>query len=117
MVTAHLGIASSQLNDVANRVLIDYKDAVQDYRVTEMPVLKMFAESFTTDTGGDIDITFGLPSMKMEQIEEGATPAYQHTDLRSERISVKEWGIAVGVTRRMMEDSRFFKVFRNGNGS
>ena len=110
MVTAHLGIASSQLNDVANRVLIDYKDAVQDYKVTEMPVIKMFAESFTTDTGGDIDITFGLPSMKMEQIEEGATPAYQHTDLRSERINVKEWGIAVGVTRRMMEDSRFSEM-------
>ncbi len=110
MVTAHLGIASSQLNDVANRVLIDYKDAVQDYKVTEMPVIQMFAESFTTDTGGDIDITFGLPSMKMEQIEEGATPAYQHTDLRSERISVKEWGIAVGVTRRMMEDSRFSEM-------
>ena len=110
MVTAHLGIASSQLNDVANRVLIDYKDAVQDYKVTEMPVINMFAESFTTDTGGDIDITFGLPSMKMEQIEEGATPAYQHTDLRSERINVKEWGIAVGVTRRMMEDSRFSEM-------
>jgi len=110
MVTAHLGIASSQLNDVANRVLIDYKDAIQDYKVTEMPVIKMFAESFTTDTGGDIDITFGLPSMKMEQIEEGATPQYQHTDLRSERINVKEWGIAVGVTRRMMEDSRFSEM-------
>jgi len=110
MVTANLGIASSQLNSVANRVLIDYKDAIQDYRVTEMPVIKMFAESFTTDTGGDIDITFGLPSMKMEQLEEGATPAYQHTDLRSERINVKEWGIAVGVTRRMMEDSRFSEM-------
>jgi hypothetical protein len=48
--------------------------------------------------------------MKLEQIEEGATPAYQHTDLRSERINVKEWGIAVGVTRRMMEDSRFSEM-------
>ena len=110
MVTAQLGLATSSLSATANRVLIDYKDAIQDYKVTEMPVIKMFAESFTTDTGGDIDITFGLPSMKMEQIEEGATPAYQHTDLRSERISVKEWGIAVGVTRRMMEDSRFSEM-------
>jgi len=110
MVTANLGIASSQLNSVANRVLIDYKDAIQDYRVTDMPVISMFAESFTTETGGDVDITFGLPSMKLEQIEEGATPAYQHTDLRNERISVKEWGIAVGVTRRMMEDSRFSEM-------
>jgi len=110
MVTANLGIASSQLNSVANRVLIDYKDAIQDYRVTDMPVISMFAESFTTETGGDVDITFGLPSMKLEQIEEGATPAYQHTDLRNERINVKEWGIAVGVTRRMMEDSRFSEM-------
>jgi hypothetical protein len=110
MVTAQLGIASSALSATANRVLIDYKDAIQDYRVTDMPVIQMFAESFTTETGGDVDITFGLPSMKMEQIEEGATPAYQHTDLRSERISVKEWGIAVGVTRRMMEDSRFSEM-------
>ena len=110
MVTANLGLASSQLNSVANRVLIDYKDAIQDYRVTDMPVISMFAESFTTETGGDVDITFGLPSMKLEQIEEGATPAYQHTDLRNERINVKEWGIAVGVTRRMMEDSRFSEM-------
>ena len=110
MVTAQLGVASSSLNSVANRVLIDYKDAIQDYRVTDMPVIQMFAENFTTDTGGDVDITFGLPSMKLEQIEEGATPSYQHTDLRSERISVKEWGIAVGVTRRMLEDSRFSEM-------
>ena len=110
MVTANLGIASSQLNSVANRVLIDYKDAIADYRVTDMPVIQMFAESYSTDTGGDVDITFGKPSMKLEQIEEGATPAYQHTDLRSERINVKEWGIAVGVTRRMMEDSRFSEM-------
>ena len=110
MVTANLGIASSQLNSVANRVLIDYKDAIADYRVTDMPVIQMFAESYTTETGGDVDITFGKPSMKLEQLEEGATPAYQHTDLRSERINVKEWGIAVGVTRRMMEDSRFSEM-------
>jgi hypothetical protein len=110
MVTANLGIASSQLNSVANRVLIDYKDAIADYRVTDMPVIQMFAESYTTETGGDVDITFGKPSMKLEQLEEGATPAYQHTDLRNERINVKEWGIAVGVTRRMMEDSRFSEM-------
>ena len=104
------GIASSQLSDTANRVLIDYKDAIQDYKVTEMPVVAMFAERFTTDTGGDVDITFAKPSMGLEVIEEGATPAYQHTDLRSERVSVKEFGIAVGVTRRMLEDSRFSEM-------
>ena len=110
MVTANLGVASSQLSAVANRVLVDYKDAIQDYRITDMPVISMFAESFTTETGGDVDITFGKPSMKLEQIEEGATPAYQHTDLRNERINVKEWGIGVGVTRRMLEDSRFSEM-------
>ena len=48
--------------------------------------------------------------MGLEQIEEGATPSYQHTDLRNERVSVKEFGIAVGVTRRMLEDSRFSEM-------
>ena len=110
MVTAQNGLATSALSGVANRVLVDYKDALQDYRVTEMPVIAMFAERFTTETGGDVDISFSKPSMKLEQLEEGATPAYQHTDLRNERIGVKEWGIAVGVTRRMLEDSRFSEM-------
>ena len=110
MVTAQQGIATSALSDVANRVLVDYKDALQDYRVTDMPVINMFAERFTTETGGDVDISFSKPSMKLEQLEEGATPAYQHTALRNERINVKEWGIAVGVTRRMLEDSRFSEM-------
>ena len=110
MVTAQKGLATSTLSSVANRVLVDYKDALQDYKVTSMPVLEMFAERFTTETGGDVDISFSKPSMKLEALEEGATPAYQHTDLRNERISVKEWGIAVGVTRRMLEDSRFSEM-------
>jgi len=110
MVTAKEGLATTSLSGTANRILVDYKDALSDYRVTEMPVISMFAERFTTDTGGDVDISFSKPSMKLEQIEEGSTPAYQHTDLRSERISVKEWGIAVGVTRRMLEDSRFSEM-------
>ena len=104
------GLATSTLSSVANRVLIDYKDAIQDYKITDMPVVQMFAERFTTDTGGDVDITFAKPSMGLEQIEEGSTPSFQHTDLRNERISVKEYGIAVGVTRRMMEDSRFSEM-------
>jgi len=110
MVTAKEGLATSALSGTANRILVDYKDALQDYRVTDMPVISMFAERFTTETGGDVDISFLKPSMKLEQIEEGATPKYQHTDLRNERISVKEWGIAVGVTRRMLEDSRFSEM-------
>ena len=101
---------SSNLSSTANRVLVDYKDAIQDYKVTDMPVIAMFAERFQTETGGDVDITFAKPSMALEQIEEGDTPAYQHTDLRNERISVKEWGLAVGVTRRMLEDSRFSEM-------
>ena len=101
---------SSNLSSTANRVLVDYKDAIQDYKVTDMPVIAMFAERFQTETGGDVDITFAKPSMTLEQIEEGDTPAYQHTDLRNERISVKEWGLAVGVTRRMLEDSRFSEM-------
>ena len=114
MVTAKEGILTSQNvgsgSTQANRVLVDYKDALQDYRVTALPVISMFAENFATETGGDIDITFAKQSMVMEQIEEGTTPKFQHTDMRNERVSVKEWGIAVGVTRRMIEDSRFSEV-------
>ena len=110
MVTAKEGLMTSNLSSTANRVLVDYKDAIQDYKVTNMPVIAQFAERFTTETGGDVDITFAKPSMALEQIEEGDTPAYQHTDLRNERISVKEWGLAVGVTRRMLEDSRFSEM-------
>ena len=94
----------------AERTLVDYKDALVQYKATELPVLAMFAETMKTDTGGDIDISFAQPSMKMEQIDEGSTPKYQHTKMRSERVSVKEYGIAVGVTRRMIEDSRFNEV-------
>ena len=110
MVTAKEGLMTSNLSSTANRVLVEYKDAIQDYKVTNMPVIAQFAERFTTETGGDVDITFAKPSMALEQIEEGDTPAYQHTDLRNERISVKEWGLAVGVTRRMLEDSRFSEM-------
>ena len=92
------------------RVLIDYKDALIDYKVTDLAALQLFTEPMTTDTGGDVDITFALPSMAMEQIDEGSTPKYQHTKMRSERVSVNEWGLAVGVTRRMIEDSRFNEV-------
>tara|TARA_R110000765_G_scaffold166135_1_gene271086 strand:+ start:3538 stop:4644 length:1107 start_codon:yes stop_codon:yes gene_type:complete len=95
---------------LGERVLIDYKEAIMDYKVTQLPVMAFFADPMTTDTGGNIDITLARPSMKLEQINEGTTPEYQHTKLRSERISVKEWGIAVGVTRRMIEDSRFNEV-------
>ena len=93
-----------------DRVLIDYKDAIKDYQVTDLPAMSMFTEAMTTETGGDIDITFGKPSMGMEEINEGNTPKYQHTNLRSERVSVGEWGMAIGVTRRMIEDSRFNEV-------
>ena len=95
---------------LGERVLIDYKDAIMDYKVTDLPALQFFMEPMSTETGGNIDITFARPSMKLEQIEEGNTPKYQHTKLRSERVTVREWGIAVGVTRRMIEDSRFNEV-------
>ena len=95
---------------VGERVLIDYKDAIEDYKIVDLPALGMFCEPMTTETGGDIDITFAKPSMGMQEISEGNTPQYQHTNLRSERVSVGEWGLAIGVTRRMIEDSRFNEV-------
>jgi len=118
MVTAQEGLLTS--NNVGSfaattagtgeRVLVDYKDALQDYKVTDLPALQLFTETMTTDTGGDIDLTFAMPSMALERIDEGSTPKYQHTKMRSERVAVREWGIAVGVTRRMIEDSRFNEV-------
>jgi len=115
MVTAQTGLLTSLNTGAADgglgeRVLIDYKDAIMDYKVTDLPALDFFMEPMRTETGGNIDITFGRPSMKLEQINEGNTPQYQHTMLRSERVTVREWGIAVGVTRRMIEDSRFNEV-------
>jgi len=116
MVTAQQGILTSAnagdgtTSTIANRVLVDFKDALTDYRTTSMDVLSMFCENMETDTGGDIDLTIAKPSMAMEEIDEGTTPAYQHTSLRNERINVKEWGLAVAVTRRMIEDSRFNEV-------
>ena len=116
-VTANPGVLTSvntgsyaATGGTGERVLIDYKDIVNEYRMTDLPALSMFCEPMSTDTGGNIDLTFSLPSMVMEEIDEGSTPKYQHTKLRSERVSVKEWGLAVGVTRRMIEDSRFNEV-------
>ena len=102
--------AYSVTGGTGERILIDYKEALEDYNVTDLDALQIFSNTMTTDTGGDIDLTFRLPSMNLEQIDEGSTPQYQHTKMRSERVSVKEWGIAVGVTRRMIEDSRFNEV-------
>ena len=117
MVTTQEGILTSNnvgaynaTGGTGERVLIDYKDALQDYKVTDLPALQLFTETMTTDTGGDIDLTFAMPSMNLERIDEGTTPKYQHTKMRSERVAVREWGIAVGVTRRMIEDSRFNEV-------
>lgn len=116
MVTAKTGILSSAsagdgtTSTSAQRVIVDFKDALVDYRTTELNAISMFCDTMQTETGGDIDITIAKPSMAMEQIDEGSTPAYQSNNLRNERISVKEWGIAVGVTRRMIEDSRFNEV-------
>ena len=117
MVTTQDGILTSNnvgaynaTGGTGERVLVDYKDALQDYKVTDLPALQMFTETMTTDTGGDIDLTFAMPSMNLERIDEGSTPQYQHTKMRSERVAVREWGIAVGVTRRMIEDSRFNEV-------
>jgi hypothetical protein len=117
MVTANPGLLTTvnegsyaDTGGTGERILVDYKDAIVDYKVTDLPALRMFTERMNTDTGGKIDITFNLPSMVLEQIEEGTTPKYQHTKLRSERVDVREWGIAVGVTRRMIEDSRFNEV-------
>jgi len=116
MVTAQLGALTSQNSGdgttatTAQRVLIDFKDALTDYKSTSLDVISMFCEPMTTDTGGDIDLTIAKPSMVLEEIDEGSTPSYQHTLMRNERISVKEWGIATAVTRRMIEDSRFNEV-------
>ena len=116
MVTAQEGMLTSVNSGdgttatIANRVIIDFKDALIDYKVTDLDAIGMFCEPMTTDTGGDIDLTIAKPAMTLQEIDEGSTPAYQHTLLRNERINVKEWGLAIAVTRRMIEDSRFNEI-------
>jgi len=116
MVTAKTGILSSAsagdgtTSTAAQRVIVDFKDALVDYKTTSLPAISLFCDTMQTETGGDIDITVSKPSMAMEEIDEGSTPAYQSTNMRNERVSVREWGIAVGVTRRMIEDSRFNEI-------
>ena len=116
MVTAKTGILTSAsagdgtTSTAAQRVIVDFKDALVDYKTTSLPAISLFCEPMQTETGGDIDITVSKPSMAMEEIDEGSTPAYQSTNMRNERVSVREWGIAVGVTRRMIEDSRFKEI-------
>ena len=57
MVTAQQGILTSAnagdvtSSTVSNRVLVDFKDALQDYKSTSLDVIKMFCEPMTTDTG------------------------------------------------------------------
>jgi hypothetical protein len=110
LTSVNQGSFAATTGGTGERVLVDFKDALIDYKTTDLPAMSMFTEPMNTDTGGNIDLTFTLPSMKMEEIDEGSTPKYQHTKLRSERVAVREWGIAVGVTRRMIEDSRFNEV-------
>ena len=67
MVDATPGILTSLNTGSVNgglgeRVLIDYKDAIIDYKVTDLPVMQYFADPMTTDTGGNIDITFNSPA-------------------------------------------------------
>mgnify|MGYP001386408386 CR=1 FL=1 len=76
MVTTQDGILTSNnvgaynaTGGTGERVLVDYKDALQDYKVTDLPALQLFTETMTTDTGGDIDLTFAMPSMNLERIQ------------------------------------------------
>ena len=64
MVTAQEGLLTSNntgsyaaTGGTGERVLIDYKDALVDYRTTDIPVINLFTERMTTDTGG----FFSLP--------------------------------------------------------
>ena len=79
MVTKKEGILTSAAggdgttSTAAQRTIVDFKEAIMAYRVTDMPVLDMFAQRYTTETGGDIDITVAKQSMVMEEIDEGTT--------------------------------------------
>ena len=87
------------------RILVDYKDAIMDYKVTDLPVMQYFAEPMTTDTGGNIDITFAQPSMKLEPIDEGSTPKYQHTCFVSEVHLQQIGGRFPGKEKRVRQDA------------
>ena len=74
MVTAQTGMLTSAnagdgtTSTIANRVLIDFKAALIDYKSTDLDVIGTFCEPMTTDTGGDIDLTIAKPSMALEEI-------------------------------------------------
>ena len=107
MVTPTYGILTTTSSGDANRILVDYKDGLKDYKVTDLPVFQMFTQPMQTDTGGNINLSFIKPSMQMQPGNEAMNPDYQHTQLRDELLSVKQWSMRIGVTREMMEDSRF----------
>jgi HK97 family phage major capsid protein len=95
---------------VANEILTDYKQAIEDYKQTSLPVRSLFCAEYKSDTGGPINITFAKESMAFQEIEEGSVPDFQKTDYTTIQIDVKEYALRVGVTRIMIEDSRFDEV-------
>lgn len=95
---------------VANEILTDYKQAIEDYRQTDLPVRALFCSDYKSDTGGDVNITFAKESMKFQEIDEGSVPDFQKTDYTSITVKVKEYALRVGVTRIMIEDSRFDEI-------
>jgi hypothetical protein len=116
MVDQTAGILTSlntgSLNGGAGeRVLIDYKDAILDYKVYR-PSSNVFLcrrNELQKQAVILILLSQNLPWLWNKSKKEQLL-IYQHTKLRSERVAVKEWGLAVGVTRRMIEDSRFNEV-------
>lgn len=94
----------------ANEILVDYKQKIEEYKQAELPARQLFCAEYKSQTGGNVNITFAKESMTMQEIPEGATPDMQHVDYRSIEVGVKEYAIGVGVTRIMLEDSRFDEI-------
>lgn len=94
----------------ANEILVDYKQAIEAYKQTDLPARALFCAEYKSETGGKVNITFAKESMTMQEIAEGATPDFQHVDYRHIDVTVKEYAIRVGVTRIMLEDSRFDEI-------
>lgn len=95
---------------VANEILTDYKVAIEAYRQADLPIRSILCAEYKSDTGGPVNITFAKESMTFQQIAEGASPDFQKTDYTGLTLNVAEYALRTGVTRIMIEDSRFDEV-------
>lgn len=100
----------TRLTTDAGEIEDDVKQELLDYEAPEKAFRDMFTRNISTSDGGTIKFTHRKQTMTAQEIAEGETPEYQHTDFRQTSVDVKEYAIHTGVTRIMIEDSRLDEV-------